>query len=204
MDYGVDDQQIGSGVGDVNPMIFPGEGDWEFRPPQRSWIFSVGVPDPSGVRSSLPVGFDRLATSDDEVDLAVGLLECTVGVCPFGWWRRRPLLTVVVCAVVIVPATSIITPVVVTVIVEIITAIASVALVGAVATTIVVASVIAAVVTTTITSISIVNARIWSTVSVISSIRSTVTILEALTTTAVVIVVAPGLLRGRWYPKGTF
>jgi hypothetical protein len=172
-------------------MILPGESDWEFRPPQRSWIFSVDVPDLSGVRSSLPVGFDRLATSDDEVDLAVGLLEYTVGVAPFGWWRRCPLLAVVVWAVVIVLATSIITPVVVTVIV----AIASIALVGAV-----VATVVAAI----ITLIPIVIARIGSTVLVISSIRSTVTILEALTATAVVIAVAPGLLGGRWYPKGTF
>jgi hypothetical protein len=65
-------------------MIFLGKGDWEFRPPQRSQIFSVDVPDLSGVRSSLSVGFDCLATSDDEIDLAVGLLECTVGVAPFG------------------------------------------------------------------------------------------------------------------------
>jgi hypothetical protein len=65
-------------------------------------------------------------------------------------------------------------------------------------------SVIAAVVVAIITSIHIVIARIGSTVSVISSIRSAVTILEALTTTAVVIAVAPGLLGGRWYPKGTF
>jgi hypothetical protein len=56
-------------------MIFPGKGDWEFRPPQRSWIFIVDVTDLSGVRSSLSVGFDCLATSDDEVDLAVGFLE---------------------------------------------------------------------------------------------------------------------------------
>jgi hypothetical protein len=42
------------------------------------------VPDLSGVRSSSPVGLDRLGTSDDEVDLAVGLLECTVGVSPLG------------------------------------------------------------------------------------------------------------------------
>jgi hypothetical protein len=40
-------------------------------------------------------------------------------------------------------------------------------------------------------------------VIVTSSIRSMVTIVEALTTTAVVIAVASGLLRGRWYPKGT-
>jgi hypothetical protein len=102
-------------------MIFPGEGDCEFRPLQRLWIFSVDVPDLFDVRSSLPVGFDRLDTSDDEVDLAVGLLECTVGVAPFGWWRRCPLLTVIVWVVVIVLATSIITLVVVTVIVAIIT-----------------------------------------------------------------------------------
>jgi hypothetical protein len=34
------------------------------------------------------------------------------------------------------------------------------------------------------------------------SIRSMVTIVEALTTTVFVIAVAPGLLGGRWYPKG--
>jgi hypothetical protein len=185
-------------------MIFPAQGDWEFRPPQRSSIFSVDVPDLSSVGSSLPVGFDRLATSDDEVDLAVGLLECTVRVAPIGWWRRCPLLTVVVWAVVIVMATSIITPVVVTVIMASITTIASDALVGAVMTTVVVASVIAAVAAVIITSIPIVIVRIGSTVSVVSSIRSTVTILEVLTTTTFVIAVAPSLLGGRWYPKGTF
>jgi hypothetical protein len=208
MDYGVDDQRIGSGVGDVNPTIFTGESDWEFRPPQRSRIFSVDVPDLSGVRSSLPVGFDHLATSDNEVDLAVGLLKCTVGVAPFGWWRRCPLLTVVVLAVLAVLAMSIISPVVVTIIVAIITTITSVALVGevvatVVVATVVVASVLATIVAAIITSISIVIARIGSTVTVISSIRSTVTIVEALTTTAVVIAVALGLLGGRWYPKGT-
>jgi hypothetical protein len=56
-------------------------------------IFSVDVPDVSGVRLSLPVGFDHLVTTDDEVDLAVGLLECTIGVAPFVWW----LLTVNNC-----------------------------------------------------------------------------------------------------------
>jgi nicotinic acetylcholine receptor alpha-3 len=183
-------------------MILLRESDREFRPPQRSWIFSVDVPDISGVRSSLPVGFDHLATSDNEVDLEVGLLECTIGVAPFGWWRRCPLLTVVVWVVVIVLATLIITLVIVIVIVVIITTIASVALVGVVVALVVVASVIAAVVAAIITSIPIVIARIGSTVSVISSIRLTVTILEAFTTIAVVIAVAPGLLGGRWYPHG--
>jgi hypothetical protein len=37
---------------------------------------------------------------------------------------------------------------------------------------------------------------------VISSIRSTVTILEALATIAVVVAVTPGLLGGRWYHEG--
>jgi hypothetical protein len=35
VDYGVDDQRVGPWVKDVNPMIFPGESDWEFRPTQR-------------------------------------------------------------------------------------------------------------------------------------------------------------------------
>jgi hypothetical protein len=126
-------------------MILPRESDWEFRPLQRSWIFSVDVPDLSGVRSSLPVGFDRLATTDDEVDLTVGLLECTIGVAPFGWWRRCPLLAVVVLAVVVVLATSIVAPVVVMIVVAIITTITSIALIRTVVMMVVVASIIAAI-----------------------------------------------------------
>jgi hypothetical protein len=49
VDYGVNNQRIASGVRDVNPMIVPGESDWEFRPPQRSWVFGVDVPDLPGV-----------------------------------------------------------------------------------------------------------------------------------------------------------
>jgi hypothetical protein len=45
IDYGVDDQQVSPGVRDVNPMIFPGESNWEFRPTQRPWVFGVDVPD---------------------------------------------------------------------------------------------------------------------------------------------------------------
>jgi hypothetical protein len=183
-------------------MILPRESDWEFRPPQRSWIFSVDVPDFSGVRSSLPVDFDRLATTDDVVDLAVGLLESTIGVAPFGRWQRCPLLAVVVLAVVVVLATLIVAPVVVTIIIAIIPTITSITLISVVVTTVVVASVIVAVITAIIMSIPIIIARIGSAVTVISSIRSTVAILEALTTIAVVIAVAPGLLGGRWYPEG--
>jgi hypothetical protein len=182
-------------------MIFPGESDWEFRPPQRSQVFSVDVPDLPGVRSSLSIAFERLATSDDEVDLVVGFLECTVGVAPFG--RRRLLLPVAVLEIVVILASSIIASVVVTIIVAIVTTITSVAPVGAVVATVVVASVVAAIVAAIITSIPIVVARIGSTVTIISSIRFSVTVVEALTTIAVVVVVAPSLLGGRWYSKGT-
>jgi hypothetical protein len=68
----------------------------------------------------MSVAFDRLATSDDEVDLAGSLLECTIGVAPFGCWRRRPLLPIAVWAIVVVLATSIITSVVALVVVAII------------------------------------------------------------------------------------
>jgi hypothetical protein len=54
-----------------------------------------------------------------------------------------------------------------------------------------------------ITSIPIVIARIGPAVVVILSIRSTVTIVKALATIAVVIAVASGLLGGRWDSKGT-
>jgi hypothetical protein len=149
-----------------------------------------------------------LATSNDEIDLAVGLLECTIWFAPFGRWRWSPLLAVVVAGTVVVLATSIITPVVssvvVTIIMAIITMIASVlvAPVVAVIVTVVVMSVIVVVVAAIITSIPTVIARIGLAVTVISSIRSTVTIVKALATVTVVIAVASGLLGGRWDSKG--
>jgi hypothetical protein len=186
-------------------MIFPGESDWKFKPPQRSRVFGVDVPDLPGIGSSLSVAFDRLATSDDEVHLAVSLLECTIGVAPFGRWRRRPLLLVAILAIVVILVTSVITSVIVTIITVIIATISLVVVtpVIAVIATVVIASVIMAVVAAIIMSIPILVARIGPTVMVISSIRSTVMIVEALTTIAVVVVVAPGLLGGRWYSKGT-
>jgi hypothetical protein len=148
-------------------------------------------------------------TSNDEVDLAVGLRDCAIGVAPFGRWWWSPLLAVVVAGTVVVLVTSIITPVVSLVVVTIITVIittiafAVIAPVVAVVATVVVTSVIAAVVAVIITSIPIVVVSVGSTITIISSIRSTVTIVEALTTIAVVVVVAPSLLGGRWYSKGT-
>jgi hypothetical protein len=49
VDYGVDDQWVGPWVSDVNPMIFPGESGWEFRPTQRPRVFDVDVPNLPGV-----------------------------------------------------------------------------------------------------------------------------------------------------------
>jgi hypothetical protein len=101
--------------------------------------------------------------------------------------------------------TSIVSSIVVTIIMAIITTITSVvvALVIAVIAMIVVAPVIASVVTAVITSILVVIARIGPAAAVISSIRSTVTVVEALATIPVVVVVASGLLGGRWDSKGT-
>jgi hypothetical protein len=72
----------------------------------------------------------------------------------------------------------------------------------AVIATVVVAAVIASVVATIITSIPIIVARIGSAITVISSIRSTVAVVEALATVPVVVVVAPGPLGGRRDSKG--
>jgi hypothetical protein len=149
-----------------------------------------------------------LATTNDEVDLAVSLLERTIGVAPFGRWRWSPLLPVVFVRTVVVLVTSIITSVissvVVTIIMAIITTITSVVVtpVVAVIATVVVAPVIEAVVVAVITSIPIVIARIGPAITVISSIKSIVTIVEALATVSVVVVVASGLLGGRWDSKG--
>jgi hypothetical protein len=145
-----------------------------------------------------------LATTNNEVDLAVSLLESTIGVAPFGRWRWSPLLPVVVAETVVVLATSIITSVVSSVTVTIIMTITFVVVapVIAVITTVVVAPIIAVVVAAIITSIPIVIARIGHAIAVISSIWSTVTIIEALTTVPVVVVVASGLLGGRRDSKG--
>jgi hypothetical protein len=151
-----------------------------------------------------------LATTNDEVDLTVGLLEHTIGVAPFGQRRWSPFLPIVVAGTEVVLATSTITsvvsPVVVTSIMAIITMITSVvaAPVVAVIATVVVAPVIAAIVAAVITSIHIVIARIGPAFTVISSIRSTVATVKALSTVPVVIVVASGLLGGRRDSNGAF
>jgi hypothetical protein len=138
----------------------------------------------------------------------VGLLKCTIVVAPFGRWRRRLLLPVVVVVTVVILATSIImsvvSSVVVMIIMDIITTITSVVVapVVVVVVTVVIAPVIAAVVAAVITSIPIAIARIGPANTVISSIRSTVTIVEALTTVSVVVVVASGIVGGRRDSKG--
>jgi hypothetical protein len=143
-----------------------------------------------------------LATADDEVDLAVGLLECTIGVAPFGWWRWSSFLPIVVVVIAVVLATMIITSVISSVVavvfVAIITTIAFVVVspVIAVVVTVVIAPIIAAVVAAIIMSIPIIVARTGPTIMVISSIRSMVTVVEALATVPVVIVAAPGPLGG--------
>jgi hypothetical protein len=150
-----------------------------------------------------------LATTNNEVDLTVGLLEHAIGVAPFGRWQGSPLLPVVVVGIVVVLAMSIImsvvSSVVVTIIMVIITTITSVSVtpVVAVIATVVVTSVITVVVAAIITSIPIVIERIGPAVGVISSIRSMVNIVKALTTIVVVVAAAPSLLGGRRDSKGT-
>jgi hypothetical protein len=102
--------------------------------------------------------------------------------------------------------TSVVSSVVVTIIMAIITMITSVVvvLVVAVIATVVVTPVVATVVAAVITSIPFVAVRIGLAIMVISSIRSTVTIVDALTTTPVVVVVASGLLGDRRDSKGAF
>jgi hypothetical protein len=87
----------------------------------------------------------------------------------------------------------------------IITTIASVVVapVVAVVATVVITFVIAAIVAAIITSIPIVIARIGLAITVILSIRSTITIVKALATVTVVVAVASGLFGGRWDSKGT-
>jgi hypothetical protein len=69
--------------------------------------------------------------------------------------------------------------------------------------TIVVTSVVAAVVAVIITSIPVVIAMVGPAITIITSIRLTVTVVKALVTVPVVVVAAPGFLRGRRDPKST-
>jgi hypothetical protein len=149
-----------------------------------------------------------LATSDDEVDLAVGLLKRAIGVASFRWWWWSSFLLVVVVVIVVVLATSTIASVISLVVALVVVAITTmitpviVTPVIAVIAMVAIASVIAVVVAAIITSIPVIIARIGPAVTVISSIRSAVMVVETLATVSAVIVVAPGLLGGRRYSKG--
>jgi hypothetical protein len=70
--------------------------------------------------------------------------------------------------------------------------------------TVIVASVIAAIVAEIIMSIPVIVAMIWPAITVIMSIRSTITIVKAMATVLVVVVLALGLLGVGRYSKGTF
>jgi hypothetical protein len=147
-----------------------------------------------------------LATTDDEVDLSVGCLKRTIGVAPFRWWWRRALLAVVVVVVVVVLATSIITPIIAAIVALVVTAVVTsvVAVVFMmIVVPVVVTFVIAAVVAAIITSIPIVIETVWSAVAVITSIRSTVTVVIMADAVLVVVIVALGLRGFKGYSKGT-
>jgi hypothetical protein len=139
----------------------------------------------------------------------VGLLERTIGVAPFRRWRWSPFLLIVVVVIVVVLVTSIITSVISSVIALVVVAIVTtitpvvVTSVIAVIATVVVVHVIVAVVAEVITSIPVSVERIGPAITVISSIRSTVTVVETLATIPVVVVVAPGPFGGRRDSKGT-
>jgi hypothetical protein len=105
----------------------------------------------------------------------------------------------------VVPAAAIITSIILAVTALVIATItlSVVTLVVAIVVTIVVASVIAVIVATIIASILVVIAMIGPAVTVITSIRSTVTVVEMLVTILVVVVVAFGLLGFGGYSRGT-
>jgi hypothetical protein len=134
----------------------------------------------------------------------VGSLEHTLRVATFGRWWWRTFFSIVIVAVAVVLATPVIVLVIPAIIVLVVTAIilGVVTPVVAVIVTIVITSVIAAVVTAIITSIPVVVAMVWPAITIIMSIRSTITVVEALVTVPVVVVAALGLLRGRRDPKG--
>jgi hypothetical protein len=110
--------------------------------------------------------------------------------------------------IVLVLATSIIASVISSVIALVVVAIimmikpAVITSIVAVIATVVVAHVVAVIVAAIIPSILVIIARIGPAISIISSIKSTVTVVEALATVLVVVVVAPGPLVGRQDSKG--
>jgi hypothetical protein len=108
-------------------------------------------------------------------------------------------------AVVVVLATSVIAPIISAIIALVVTAIilAVPTPVVVVIVTIVVTSVVTAVVAVIITSIPVVIATVGPAITIITLIRSMVTVAEALVAVPVVIVAAPGLLRGTRDPKST-
>jgi hypothetical protein len=122
-----------------------------------------------------------LASADDEIDLSVSRLEHTVGVAPFRQWWWSPFFSIVVVAVVAVLATSVITSVI----------------------SAIIALVVMEVVAAIITSIPVVIATVGPAITILTSIRSTVTVVKALVTVPVIVVAALDLLRGRQDPKGT-
>jgi hypothetical protein len=111
------------------------------------------------------------------------------------------LLAVAVVAVVVILAATIIAPIISAVIALVVTAItlSVITLVIAIIVTIVVASIIAVI----IASIPVVVATIGPAVTVITSIRSMVTVVEMLVTVLVTVVVALGLLGFEGYSKAT-
>jgi hypothetical protein len=147
-----------------------------------------------------------LATTDNEVNISVGLLERTIGVAPFGRWRWSLFLPIIDVAIVVVLATSmiasIISSVVALFVVAIITTITPMVVtpVVAVIEAVIVAPVIAAIVAAIIMSIPVIVARIGPDITVISMIRSTVTVVETLATISIIVVAAPGPLGGRHDP----
>jgi hypothetical protein len=107
-------------------------------------------------------------------------------------------------AIVVVLATSVITwiisPVVTLVVMAIVTTVTPVVI--AVIATVVVAPVVAAVVAAIITSIPIIIVRMGTVITIISSIRLMVTVVEALATVSVIVVASPGPLGGRRDSQG--
>jgi hypothetical protein len=69
--------------------------------PQGLWNFSVDLADLPCVLSLLCVAFSCLVSTDNEVDLPVGILKHAIGVAYFRWQWRSWLLSMVAIIVVL-------------------------------------------------------------------------------------------------------
>jgi hypothetical protein len=88
----LDDEWVGPGIWDVNPMVCPGERDRLLRPSQGLRCLGVDDLDLTLVLAIPPLAPASLQAANDHVDQPLLMLEGAIGVACL-WWKR--LITLV-------------------------------------------------------------------------------------------------------------